>query len=508
METYDNMSEDEILYQEKQKQEIAKFLDEVYQQAKEENVPSQIHDIVIEQTIIGSIITYNELVTKAIKSLKPDYFYESEHKIIFNAITELFKLSQPITILTICKQLERSRQLDEIGGSDYVNYLLQQAEHPFHFVFYVESIIENYTLRQIATQSKETLDEISLQSANPNDILIMHESTISQLLEINTKNKESDFVQDVDDVIQELDSIKPNQEVSGIATGFQVFDSFTGGLQNSDLIILAGRPGQGKTSLALNIFYNVAITTPAAFFSLEMSKKQLIQRLISRITGINLLDMRKGTLQSYEKERYHGYKIDELKKAKIFIDDTPAITLLDLKVKAKQLKRDKDIKLLIVDYIQIMREPSAESREREIGIISGGLKALAKELDIPVIALSQLNRNCENRADKRPLLADFRESGTIEQDTDLAVFIHRPEFYKILEFEDKASTIGKAEIIIAKARSGPTGDFRLDFESHITTFKNYTTTSTIPIENTANVLYTTQNNNDSKNDNDDDELPF
>jgi replicative DNA helicase len=304
------------------------------------------------------------------------------------------------------------------------------------------------------------------------------ESRVFKLYEKGMKKSYVDIKSAIHKTMEELESYHGlGGKLTGVPTGFSQFDELTGGFQKSDLIVLAGRPGQGKTALALNIVRNAAVDfdVPVAFFSLEMSTMQLVQRLISSEARVNLQSMRNGSLKDNQWQLM-SMKVGKLAAAKLYIDDTAAISALELRAKARRLKRDKDIGLLVVDYLQLMRGPKdVDSREREISMISGGLKALAKELDIPVLALSQLNRQVEGRADKKPQLADLRESGAIEQDADLVCFIHRPETYKILEYpDDKTPTANTAEITIAKARNGPTGDFRLYFEKEYTKFERLT----------------------------------
>ena len=456
-------------------------------------VPPQAVDL--EVAVLGALLIDQEAVLKVMQFLSEDLFYKEVHKKIFSAMVSLFEKGEPIDIMTLTNELKRRGHLDSVGGSFFLTDLTSQVVSGANVEYHSNIIIEKYILRQIITECSSIIEKALSEKNDAFRLLDEVESRVFMLYEQGMKKSYVDIKTAIHKTIEELESYHGlGGKLTGVSTGFRRFDEFTGGFQKSDLIVLAGRPGQGKTALALNIVRNAAVESdvPVAFFSLEMSTMQLVQRLISSEARVNLQSMRNGSLRDNQWQLM-SMRVGKLAAAKIYIDDTPAISALELRAKARRLKRDKDIGLLVVDYLQLMRGPKdVDSREREISMISGGLKALAKELDIPILALSQLNRQVESRSDKKPQLADLRESGSIEQDADLVCFVHRPETYRIMEYPDKTPTENTAEITIAKARNGPTGDFRLYFVKEHTKFEKLVTGTdeypappelNVPIEN-------------------------
>ena len=430
-----------------------------------------------EEAVLGALLIDKEATYKVIPFLSEDVFYKSSHKKVFNAIVSLFEKGEPIDTVTATNELKKHGELENVGGVFFVVDLSGKVTSGANAEYHANAIIEKYLLREIISKCGDVIQKAYTEKGDVFRLLDEVESQVFKLYEKGIKQNYADSKTVLHETMQELEVIHNSTgELTGVPTGFKYFDELTAGLQKSDLIILAGRPGQGKTALALNISRNATVehNVHVGFFSLEMSRKQLMQRLMSAEACVNLRDMRKGSLTDKQFEIMNKKAANSFSSSKLFIDDTPAIPLLELRAKARRMKREKNIGLIIVDYLQLMRGPKdAHSREREISMISGGLKALAKELDIPVLALSQMNRQVENRNDKRPQLSDLRESGAIEQDADLVCFVHRPELYKMPNFTDGNFTAGVAEIIIAKARNGPTGDFRLRFEKEYTKFSNW-----------------------------------
>ena len=428
----------------------------------------------IEIAVLGAILIDRDASLKVMQSLSEEVFYKEAHRKIFSTMVSLFEKGEPIDIITLTNELKRRGQLEAAGGAFYLTDLTARVISGANIEYHSKLLIEKYILRQIITECSTIIEKSFKEKNDAFQLLDEVESRIFKLYEKGMNKSYTDIKSAIHQTIEQLESVHGlATNITGVPTGFVEMDNLTGGFQKSDLIIVAGRPGQGKTAFALNIVRNAAVDfdIPIAFFSLEMSTTQLVQRLICSEASVNLQEIRTGRL-SDKKWQLLSMRVGKLAAAKMYIDDTPAITLLELRAKARRLKLEKDVGVIVIDYLQLMRGPKeADSREREISMISGGLKALAKELDIPIVALSQLNRQVESRSDKRPQLSDLRESGSIEQDADMVCFVHRPETYNIKEYEDKMSTENSAEIIIGKARSGPTGEFRLRFVKEHTRFE-------------------------------------
>jgi len=408
-------------------------------------------------------------VDEVIDILTPESFYKEIHQNIFDAIFKLFQRSEPIDLLTVSNQLKKDGTNDKVGGDLYLISLTQKVSSSAHIEFHARIILQKFIQRSLIKISNEIISDSYDESKDVFDLLDNAESKLYDVTQGNIK-KSSETAQSL--VIQaknKIESISNKKGLSGIPSGFNKIDKLTAGWQQSDLVIIAARPGMGKTALALSMASNIAIENqiPLAFFSLEMSSIQLITRMISSETGLDSNKLRTGKLEKHEWEQLN-IRVKNLEKAPLYIDDTPSLSIFDLRAKARRLVSQKDVKIIIVDYLQLMTaggNMKIGNREQEISTISRNLKALAKELSIPVIALSQLSRLVEGRTSKRPLLSDLRESGAIEQDADIVSFIYRPEYYKIETWDDndRSSTEGEAEFIVSKHRNGGLENIRIRF---------------------------------------------
>tara|TARA_B100000767_G_C19776825_1_gene543054 strand:- start:380 stop:1894 length:1515 start_codon:yes stop_codon:yes gene_type:complete len=440
-------------------------------------IPPQAIDL--EEAVIGAMLIDKKGVDEVIDILQPEAFYKKANQHVFSAIHELFETSEPIDLLTVSARLRKMGLLEKVGGDFYLVQLSKKVSTSAHIEFHARIILQKYIQRSLIKISNEIIDNAYKESIDVFDLLDEAESKLYDVTQGNIK-KSSESAQNL--VIQakkRIEDIAKRDGLSGVATGFEKLDALTSGWQPSDLIIIAARPGMGKTALTLSMARNIAVTKniPVAFFSLEMSSVQLITRLISSETGLSSEKLRTGKLASHEWEQLN-VKVGDLERAPLFIDDTPSLSIFDLRAKARRLSSQHGIKLIIVDYLQLMTAGTSNkigNREQEISTISRNLKSLAKELDIPVIALSQLSRAVETRGGtKRPLLSDLRESGAIEQDADIVSFIYRPEYYGIDDWDDdeRTSSEGQAEFIVAKHRNGGLDNIRLKFIGHLGKFDN------------------------------------
>jgi len=426
-----------------------------------------------EESIISAILIDNDTLLEILDVLSPDDFYKTAHQKIFAAITELFTKSEPVDLVTLTNLLREQNRLEEIGGATYLARLVDTVPLAVNAQHYAKIVHDKACLRRLITKSNAITRRCFEDRGNVDNVIDFAESSIFEISENKIKPSFYHIAQIIEGNIDALEERQGNRAlVTGVATGYTKIDELTSGFQQSDLVILAGRPGMGKTALALNIAKHAAVDTniPVVVFSLEMSKEQLSMRMLSSEARVDSSRMRKGFISQDD-----WIKITDaagiLSEAPIFIDDSPDINVMEIRAKSRRLKLEKDIGLIIVDYIQLMKGPvSAERRDLEISEISRSLKALAKELDLPVVALSQLNRELEKRTDKRPQLADLRESGALEQDADVVAFIYRDELYNRDENNPKR---GIAEIIVAKQRNGPTGNVKLTFLDTYTRFANY-----------------------------------
>lgn len=437
--------------------------------------------IELEEAVLGALMIDKKGVDEAIDMLSPESFYKDAHKHIFEAIYELFKDSQPVDLLTVSARLKKNAKLDLAGGDLYLIQLTQKISSSAHIEFHSRIILQKHIQRSLIRLSSEIIEESYDESTDVFDLLDKAESKLYEVTQGNIKRSSSSAHDLVIQAKKRIEEIASKDGLSGVATGFEKLDKITSGWQPSDLIIIAARPGMGKTAFVLSMARNVAIDFghPVALFSLEMSSVQLITRLISSETGLSSEKLRTGKLEKHEWEQLN-IKVKDLEKAPLFIDDTPSLSIFDLRAKSRRLASQHGIKLIVVDYLQLMTAGGTSgkaggNREQEISTISRNLKALAKELNVPVIALSQLSRAVETRTGaKRPLLSDLRESGAIEQDADIVSFIYRPEYYKIDEWDDDehTPTEGQAEFIIAKHRNGSLENIRLKFIGNLGKFDN------------------------------------
>lgn len=441
-------------------------------------LPPQVLDL--EEAVLGAMMIDKKGVDEVIDILQPDAFYKEAHKYIFEAIVQLFTDTQPIDLLTVSAQLRKNAKLDLAGGDFYLIQLTQKISSSAHIEFHSRIILQKFIQRSLIRISSDIIEESYDETTDVFDLLDKAESKLYEVTQGNIKRSSETAQSLVLQAKKRIEEIANQKGLSGVETGFTKLDAITSGWQPSDLIIIAARPGMGKTAFVLSMARNIAIDFghPVALFSLEMSSVQLITRLISSETGLSSEKLRTGKLEKHEWEQL-SVKVKNLEKAPLFIDDSPSLSIFDLRAKARRLASQHGIKIIIVDYLQLMTAggngKNGGNREQEISTISRNLKALAKELGIPVIALSQLSRAVETRgSSKRPLLSDLRESGAIEQDADIVSFIYRPEYYKIDEWDDEeqSPSAGQAEFIIAKHRNGSLENVRLKFIGNLGKFDN------------------------------------
>ena len=440
-------------------------------------IPPQAVDL--EEVVLGAMMIDKKGVDEVIDILSPEAFYKDAHKYIFEAIFKLFENSEPIDLLTVSSQLKKDEKLEMVGGDFYLISLTQRVSSSAHIEFHARIILQKYIQRSLIKISNEIIEEAYDETKDVFDLLDNAEAKLYEVTQGNVKKSTETAQSLVIQAKKKIEEISNKEGLSGIPTGFDKLDKLTSGWQPSDLIIVAARPGMGKTALTLTMARNIAVdfNQPVAFFSLEMSSVQLITRLISSETGLSSEKLRTGKLEKHEWEQLN-VKVKTLEKAPLYIDDTPSLSIFDLRAKARRLASQYGIKMIMIDYLQLMTAGGSQkggNREQEISMISRNLKALAKELNVPVIALSQLSRAVETRGgSKRPLLSDLRESGAIEQDADIVSFIYRPEYYKIDEWDDeeRSPTEGQGEFIVAKHRNGGLENIRLKFIGHLGKFDN------------------------------------
>lgn len=428
-------------------------------------------DIDAEESLLSAILIDNDTLLDVVDVLTPEDFYKKAHEKIFRAIVELFSRDEPADLVTVATKLKEKEELDAIGGAAYLASIADSAPMAVNAVHYARIIKGKSSLRAMITSASAIIERCLRDRGDFEEIIDFAENSIFNISESKSKKGFSalpDLINKNIDMLEERQGSRGG--LSGLTTGYSRLDSITSGLQKSDLIILAARPSMGKTAFALNIARNVAIEerVPVAVFSLEMSQEQLSMRLLTSEARIDSNRLKTGFI-SQEDWQNATDAAGILNEVPIFIDDTPNITAMEIRAKARRLKMDKDLGLIIIDYLQLMRAPfQSDRRDLEIAEISRSLKALAKELDIPVVALSQLNRMLEQRAEKRPLLSDLRESGALEQDADIVAFIYRDEVYNK---EENNPNRGKAEIIIAKNRNGAVGTAHMAFLGAYTRFE-------------------------------------
>jgi replicative DNA helicase len=431
------------------------------------------HSIEAEQAVLGGLMLDNEAWPNVAERLNSDDFYRRDHSNIFRAIEVLANESKPFDVVTLAEWLRSHEQLTDVGGMAYLGQLAENTPSAANIAAYADIVRQRSILRGLISAGTQIAESaFRTEGRTPDELLDLAESLVFEIAERESKGRRG-FRPLKDLLVDALDRIdmlfQRDNPITGVATGFFELDNMTSGLQKSDLVIIAGRPSMGKTAFAINIAQHAAIKEdlPVAVFSMEMPSEQLAMRMMSSLGRIDQHKMRTGRLSDDDWPRL-THSVGILSEAKMFIDDTPALTPSDLRARCRRLAREHGIGLIVIDYLQLMQVPGTkENRATEISEISRSLKALAKELSCPVIALSQLNRSLENRQDKRPVMSDLRESGAIEQDADVIMFIYRDEVYN-----EDSNDKGIAEIIIGKQRNGPIGSRKLRFFGEYTSFEN------------------------------------
>ena len=456
-------------------------------------VPPQAIDL--EQAVLGAMMLEKNAVTDTIDILKPSSFYDPKHQFIYGAIRDLFGSSNPIDLLTVTNRLKQKGELEAAGGAVYISQLTSRIASTAHIEFHARVIAEKYIKRELIRMSSDVIRNAYDDTNDVFDVLNKAEGELFQIAE-NNMGKNVDLMQNVvRQAIEEIEKASLNSDgISGVPTGFFDLDKLTSGWQRSDMIVIAARPAMGKTAFVLSMARNTAVdyNMGVALFSLEMSSVQLVKRLIASEARLSAEKLRKGDLREHEFQQLHS-RITKLATAPIYIDDTPGISVFDLRAKCRRLKMQHNIDIVIIDYLQLMTAGGSKgsgNREQEISTISRSIKEIAKELNVPVVALSQLSRSVEQRGgDKRPVLSDLRESGAIEQDADIVSFIYRPEYYGFLQDEDGNSNQGVGEIIVAKHRNGALDRVRLRFIGEYARFDNiegYTEDANVPTQTNLN----------------------
>ncbi|WP_297212994.1 MULTISPECIES: replicative DNA helicase [Thermodesulfovibrio] len=427
-----------------------------------------------EQAVLGALILEGEAITKAIEILSPEDFYREAHKKIYQSMLELFDKNEPIDLITITEHLRDKGELDNIGGLSYLSHLATIVPTAANIRYHAKLVREKALLRAVIRACTEIVTKVYEEPEDAEEMVDYAERLIFEISEKRTKTNFFHMKDVVKHTFKIIESMYEKKAViTGVPSGFKDLDELTSGFQPGDLIIIGGRPGMGKTAFSLNIAQHVGVELgePVAYFSLEMSKEQIAMRLLSSIAMVNSSALRKGFISKRDWERITDAAV-KLSEAPIYIDDSSQMSVLEIRAKARRLKMEQGrLALIIIDYLQLMRGKSNyEVREQEIAEISRSLKAMAKELKVPVIALSQLNRSVERTSDRKPTLANLRESGAIEQDADLIIFLYRDEVYN----KKNPANKGKAEVIVAKQRNGPTDEITLTFLSDYTRFLDYT----------------------------------
>ena len=452
----------------------------------------QPQELEFEKSVLGALLLEKDAYSLISDILTPESFYDPRNQKVYSAISKLHVAQHPVDILTVVEQLRTDGTFDEVGGVAYLSSLTQNIVSSSHIEYHARVIAQKSTARELISYSANVQDKAFDPTQDIDELMQEAEGS---LFKLSQKKLKKDY-QQIDSVITEAyemlhKAAERTDGMSGIASGFHALDRMTSGWQNSDLVILAARPAMGKTAFALSMAKNIAVdqNIPVALFSLEMSNVQLINRVIVNTCEIKGEKIKSGQLEDYEWAQLDN-KIKDLIGKPMFVDDTPSLSVFELRTKARRLVKEHGVKLIMIDYLQLMNASgmSFGSRQEEVSTISRSLKGLAKELNIPILALSQLNRGVENRPggentldSKRPQLSDLRESGAIEQDADMVIFIHRPDYYRLFKDENGNDLRGKAVIIIAKHRNGAVGDVLLTFKGQYARFEN-------PDEETATPL--------------------
>lgn len=429
------------------------------------------HSIEAEMCLLASMMLDREIIGQAVQTISRDALFQADHQIIWDVLIRLYEANRPIDAVIVREELLRQGQLEAVGGTAYLAQILSAVPSAAHGEHYARIVREKFLLRQLIAVSNENLREAYQPHESAELVLDKAEKRIFEIAE----KRVSGSFKSVGEVAQHVYSVLEDKGHSGLMTGFIELDDYLNGLHNGDMIIVAARPSMGKTSFAMNIVENIAsglsndAIMPVGVFSLEMSSQQLAQRMLCSLSGVDGHRVRKGMMNADEYVKM-AQVVAQLSKIPIFVDDSSQLTILELRAKARRLKALHDVKLLMIDYMQLMDNPGVESRQQQITEISRGIKAVARELEIPVICLSQLNRAAEGRDGHRPRMSDLRESGSIEQDADVVMLLHREDYYRMQDPDFQPDNI--AEVIIAKQRNGPTGTVKLTFDNRTTRFKN------------------------------------
>ena len=465
--------------------------------------------IELEEAVLGALMIDNESLSDTIDSLQPEYFYKPDNQKIFEAIINLFNSSKPVDILTVSEELKRMGDLEAVGGMLYISQLTNNVSSSSNTEFHARIIAEKFIKRSLISISNNIIGDAFNDTIDIFDLLNTAEEKLFNVTEGTLRKSYDKMSILIKGALDNIEILRQKEDgLSGVPSGFTKLDRVTSGWQKSDLVIIAARPGMGKTAFALSMARNIAINHDKAIglFSLEMSSEQLVSRLIASEAELSASKLRRGDLKDYEMVQLHE-KIKQLSDAQIYIDDTPALTVFELRAKARRLVKNHNVEIIIIDYLQLMSAGgNAGNREQEISTISRSLKGIAKELKIPVIALSQVNRGVESRTgtgSKRPMLSDLRESGAIEQDADIVTFIYRPEYYKIYEWDNGDDSRSQAEIIIAKHRNGALENVRLKFTAEFAKFSDIDyfddLSSNIDAESMISTVSSSMNNDDNEN---------
>jgi len=437
-------------------------------------LPPQALDL--EEAVLGALMLEKNALNAVVEFLKPEHFYSEQHKEIYTAIIDLFKSSDPVDMRTVVNQLRKSGKIELIGGAYYIAELTSKVSSAANIEYHARVIMEMAIKRELIQVASEIHHNAYEDTTDVFELLDKTEQSIFQISDSNLRKNYDNMRNLMTRAIQELQLLKDHKDgLTGVPSGFTGLDRMTSGWQRSDLVIIAARPGMGKTAFVVSALRNAAVEfkIPVAIFSLEMASIQLVNRMISAEAELEGEKIKRGSLADHEWAQL-VHKTNKLSSAPIFIDDTPALSVLELRAKCRRLKAEHNVQVIVVDYLQLMRGDQGGNREQEIASISRALKGIAKELNVPVLALSQLSRGVETRGgDKRPQLSDLRESGSIEQDADIVMFLYRPEYYKITVDEEGMPTQGMGEVIIAKHRNGSVGSVKLKFIGKYTKFADF-----------------------------------
>ncbi|HET7180042.1 MAG TPA: replicative DNA helicase [Chryseosolibacter sp.] len=477
-------------------------------------LPPQARDL--EEAVLGALMLEKNALNAVVEFLKPEHFYADTHKEIYQAIIDLFKASEPVDMRTVVNQLRKSGKLELVGGAYVIAELTAKVSSAANIEYHARVIIEMAIKRELINIASQIHHDAYEDTTDVFELLDKTEQSVFEISDSNLRKNYDNMRNLMARAIQELQVLKDHKDgLTGVPSGFTSLDRITSGWQKSDLVIIAARPGMGKTAFVVSALRNAAVDfkIPVAIFSLEMASVQLVNRMISAEAELEGDKIKKGNLADHEWTQL-VHKTSRLSSAPIFIDDTPALSILELRAKCRRLKAEHNVQLIVIDYLQLMRGEQGGNREQEIASISRALKGIAKELSVPVLALSQLSRGVETRGgDKRPQLSDLRESGSIEQDADIVMFLYRPEYYKITVDEEGMPTQGMGEVIVAKHRNGSTGTAKLKFIGKFTKFADFDAPA--PHDNPFGGMITRESRLNTFNDEEpprpplnDDETPF